>query len=188
MKPIAVPDAFAPDVAEAVACALEELAGPHVSSAYLFGSHAAGRAHRESDVDVGVLVSWKLDRGQRFEERVRLAGALPGKVGGRPVDVVVLNDAPRTSAAGSSSTAEASSASIRSPTTPIGGTCSSGQPIWSRSSGGRAGSSRKPWRKDLPGRARYRRAGQARPAPAVPGDRSPNRNRLKPARRSQAAA
>jgi len=94
MKPIAVPDGFAPDVAEAVACALEELAGPHVSSAYLFGSHAAGRAHRESDVDVGVLVSWKLDRGQRFEERVRLAGALPGKVGGRPVDGVVLNDAP----------------------------------------------------------------------------------------------
>ena len=96
MKGIAVPDALAPDVAEAVARALEELAGPHVSSAYLFGSHAAGRAHRESDVDVGVLVSWKLDRGQRFEERVRLAGALPGKVGGRPVDGVVLNDAPRT--------------------------------------------------------------------------------------------
>jgi predicted nucleotidyltransferase len=94
MKPIAVPNASALDVAGALARALEELAGPHVSSAYLFGSHAAGRAHRESDVDVGVLVSWMLDRAQRFEERVRLAGALPGRLGGRPVDVVVLNDAP----------------------------------------------------------------------------------------------
>jgi len=94
MRPVAIPDASARDVAEALARALEELAGPHVRSAYLFGSHAAGRAHRESDVDVGVLVSWKLDRGQRFEERVRLAGALPGRLGGRPVDVVVLNDAP----------------------------------------------------------------------------------------------
>jgi predicted nucleotidyltransferase len=94
MKPIAAPDASAPDVAGALARALTELAGQHVSSAYLFGSHAAGRAHRDSDVDVGVLLSWKLDRAQRFEERVRLAGALPGRLGGRPVDVVVLNDAP----------------------------------------------------------------------------------------------
>jgi predicted nucleotidyltransferase len=31
-----------------------------VVAAYLFGSHASGRAHRESDVDVGVL----LDRAQ----------------------------------------------------------------------------------------------------------------------------
>lgn len=94
MRPSAGPDASAPDAADAVARALGELAGPHVSSAYLFGSHVAGRVHRESDVDVGVLVSWKLKRVQRFEERVRLAGALPGKLGGRPVDVVVLNDAP----------------------------------------------------------------------------------------------
>jgi predicted nucleotidyltransferase len=28
---------------------------PGVVSTYLYGSHAAGRAHRESDVDVGVL-------------------------------------------------------------------------------------------------------------------------------------
>jgi predicted nucleotidyltransferase len=31
-----------------------------VVSAYLFGSHAAGRAHRESDVDVGVLLDWSV--------------------------------------------------------------------------------------------------------------------------------
>jgi predicted nucleotidyltransferase len=94
VKPTAVPEASLPDVEGALARALEELAGPHVSSAYLFGSHASERAHRESDVDVGILVSWKRDRGERFEERVRLAGALPGRLGGRLVDVVVLNDAP----------------------------------------------------------------------------------------------
>ena len=27
-------------------------------AAYLFGGHAAGRAHRESDVDVAVLLAW----------------------------------------------------------------------------------------------------------------------------------
>jgi predicted nucleotidyltransferase len=67
-----------------------------VVSAYLFGSHVEGRAHRESDVDVGVL----LDRAafatgrERFAERVRLSSWLPAAVGVRVVDVVVLNDAP----------------------------------------------------------------------------------------------
>jgi predicted nucleotidyltransferase len=64
--------------------------------AYLFGSHAAGRAHRESDVDVGVL----LDRAQcpdakaRFEKRVELTSALIGALHVNDVDVVILNDAP----------------------------------------------------------------------------------------------
>lgn len=39
---------------------LERYFGEHaeaaILSAYLFGSHAAGRAHRESDVDVAVLL------------------------------------------------------------------------------------------------------------------------------------
>ena len=47
-----------------------------VVSAYLFGSEAEGRAHRESDVDVGVLLD--SDRfpteKERFEVRLRLAG------------------------------------------------------------------------------------------------------------------
>jgi predicted nucleotidyltransferase len=66
-----------------------------IVSVYLFGSQAEGRAHRESDVDVGVL----LDRAvfpagrERFAERVRLAAAL-GSGPRHPVDVVVLNDAP----------------------------------------------------------------------------------------------
>jgi predicted nucleotidyltransferase len=66
-----------------------------VVSAYLFGSEAQGRAHRESDVDVGVL----LDRhvypreADRFEVRLRLTGHLEAAVG-REVDIVILNDAP----------------------------------------------------------------------------------------------
>jgi predicted nucleotidyltransferase len=65
-------------------------------SAYLFGSHAEHRAHRESDVDVGVL----LDRDAfpseeaRFNERVRLSAWLGAELRAHVVDVVVLNDAP----------------------------------------------------------------------------------------------
>ena len=73
-----------------------DLARPRgLISVYLFGSHAAARAHRESDVDVAVL----LDRQtlptarERFEERVRLAGIL-GSGPDHPADVVILNDVP----------------------------------------------------------------------------------------------
>jgi predicted nucleotidyltransferase len=67
-----------------------------VTSAYLFGSHAAGRAHRESDVDVGVLLSWERypNRDERFEARVRLGSELIHALRENEVDVVVLNDAP----------------------------------------------------------------------------------------------
>ena len=68
---------------------------PGVVAAYLFGSVAEHREHRESDVDLGVL----LDRATyatsraRFEVKLRLSSAL-GAALGRQVDVVVLNDAP----------------------------------------------------------------------------------------------
>ena len=67
-----------------------------IVSAYLFGSEAEGRSHRESDVDIGVL----LDRAvfatarERFDQRVILSSRLAGVLGGRSVDVVILNDAP----------------------------------------------------------------------------------------------
>lgn len=67
-----------------------------VVSAYLFGSHAEGRAHRESDVDIGVL----LDREKyptsrdRFDARIDLIGALGGVLERNDVDLVILNDAP----------------------------------------------------------------------------------------------
>lgn len=64
-------------------------------SAYLFGSVAEDRAHRDSDVDVAVLLSREHlpTARERFERRVRLTGRL-GAALRRSVDVVVLNDSP----------------------------------------------------------------------------------------------
>jgi predicted nucleotidyltransferase len=65
-------------------------------AAYLFGSHAAGRAHRESDVDVAVLLAWDVHptARERFEERVRLSGVLASALRTDRIDLVVLNDVP----------------------------------------------------------------------------------------------
>jgi len=74
----------------------EGLPHPGIASAYLFGSHAEGRAHRESDVDIGVLLQW--DRhptsSDRFDLRIRLGSDLISVTGCNEVDVVILNDAP----------------------------------------------------------------------------------------------
>lgn len=80
-------------IVESLAAAETEASG--VASAYLFGSLAEGRAHRESDVDLGVLLAWGAHptRARRFEAGIRLAGRLQAALG-RPVDLVVLNDAP----------------------------------------------------------------------------------------------
>ena len=69
---------------------------PGIVSAYLFGSQAESRAHRESDVDVGVLVDravYPTER-DRFELRLRLGASLEAALGGRRPDLVVLNDVP----------------------------------------------------------------------------------------------
>ena len=67
-----------------------------VISVYLFGSHAAGRAHRQSDVDIGVLLgrSTHPTARDRFEERVQLTSDLIAALHVNAIDVVVLNDAP----------------------------------------------------------------------------------------------
>jgi predicted nucleotidyltransferase len=67
-----------------------------VVSVYLFGSHAGGQAHRESDVDVAALLDWKAypTARARFEERLRLSGLLQAELQMREVDVVALNDVP----------------------------------------------------------------------------------------------
>ena len=64
-------------------------------SAYVFGSVAEGRAHRESDVDVGVLLDREIypRAVERFEEKLLLIGHLRAALR-RDVDVVILNDAP----------------------------------------------------------------------------------------------
>lgn len=67
-----------------------------VAAVYLFGSHAAGRAHRESDVDLGVLLRWDAqpERDDRFAVKLRLIGELGSVVAPAAADVVILNDAP----------------------------------------------------------------------------------------------
>ncbi|MGQ0766632.1 MAG: type VII toxin-antitoxin system MntA family adenylyltransferase antitoxin [Gemmatimonadota bacterium] len=76
--------------------ALRTDAPPGVVAVYLFGSFAEGRAHRESDVDIGVV----LDRAAfpsveaRFEERIRLTTRCIEVLHRSLVDLVVLNDVP----------------------------------------------------------------------------------------------
>lgn len=67
-----------------------------VASVYLFGSHAEGRAHRESDVDIGILLQWERHptRGDRFDMRIQLGSELISVLHHNEVDVVILNDAP----------------------------------------------------------------------------------------------
>jgi len=84
------------EVADRIALALHGPEGVSVVSAYLFGSHAEGRAHRESDIDVGVLFDRRAlpSTRDRFEAALRLSAHLQAALGTRRVDLVVLNDAP----------------------------------------------------------------------------------------------
>jgi len=85
-----------PTPEHAIRDVLARLAFPGLVSAYLFGSHAGGAAHRESDVDVGVVLDYGVHatRTSRFDARVRLASELIGALRVNAVDLVVLNDAP----------------------------------------------------------------------------------------------
>jgi len=84
------------DVAATLAAHLVARPPVGVASVYLFGSQATGRAHRESDVDVGVLLRWDVypTPRERFEARLRLIADLSTALGRNDADVVVLNDAP----------------------------------------------------------------------------------------------
>jgi predicted nucleotidyltransferase len=86
------PESLAPRVA----ALLEAHADHGLVAVYLFGSHAEGRAHRESDLDLGVLLrhaDYPTAR-ERFEGGLRLHALLSPAGDGRPLDLVVLNDAP----------------------------------------------------------------------------------------------
>ncbi len=71
-------------------------APPGVVAGYLFGSHAAGRAHRESDVDVAVLLDDQVyaTAAERSKARVRICAWLIGALTENDVDLLILNDAP----------------------------------------------------------------------------------------------
>lgn len=67
-----------------------------ILAAYLFGSTARGTRHRESDVDIGVLLDRSVcpGRKERSALRARLAAELVAALGTNEVDLVVLNDVP----------------------------------------------------------------------------------------------
>ncbi|MFL6199448.1 MAG: type VII toxin-antitoxin system MntA family adenylyltransferase antitoxin [Thermoanaerobaculia bacterium] len=74
----------------------EATPGLGASAVYLFGSHAEGRAHQESDVDLAVLLDWKQypTSGERFDARVRLGSEMISVLNTNDVDLVILNDLP----------------------------------------------------------------------------------------------
>ena len=62
--------------------------------AYLFGSHARGRAWAHSDVDVAVLLDGCPDNDRCFDMRLEVIGGLMGLLHSNDVDVLILNQAP----------------------------------------------------------------------------------------------
>lgn len=69
--------------------------GPEgIASVYLFGSAGRARRHRESDIDVGVLVDRAVfpAAADRARLRVDLTSALIGVLHENQVDLVILND------------------------------------------------------------------------------------------------
>jgi hypothetical protein len=84
------------DVAERLERLFREAPVEGVVAAWLFGSHAEGRAHRESDVDVGVLLRRDAypTAAARFEARLALIARLGAALGTNAVDLVLLDDAP----------------------------------------------------------------------------------------------
>ena len=98
------------ETANALERAFRTAAAPGLLSAYLFGSHAEGRSHRESDLDVGVLLSHD------------------------------VHPTARLCWGGGSSTRDGGcSAHSPRPTTPSSGTSSSAPPTWLRSSAAPSG-------------------------------------------------
>lgn len=67
---------------------------PEVQAAYIFGSVATGRARRDSDIDVGVLVSDKVMRRDPFQYRLELMTDLMNILKRDDVDLILLNEAP----------------------------------------------------------------------------------------------
>ena len=85
------------ETGRAIASALSRVLAeqPGIASAYLFGSVAEDRAHRESDADLGVLLAYEAypRAADRFDARLLLISRLTAAVKCE-VDVVILNDAP----------------------------------------------------------------------------------------------
>ena len=74
--------------------ALHQEVGEGAALLYLHGSTARGEIHRDSDLDLAVLLDWKAfpTRLARSEARVGLLSAFMAATGRNDVDLVVLND------------------------------------------------------------------------------------------------
>ncbi len=82
-------------IARLRAAAAEVLADQPVEFAYLFGSHARGQAHKDSDVDVAVHFREEVPRDRYLELSTRLSGLLAHESQVGPINgIVVLNEAP----------------------------------------------------------------------------------------------
>ncbi len=66
---------------------------PEIVAAYLFGSVAAGKAHKFSDVDVALLLAEQADRDTAWEIRLEAMGEAETAFG-RRADVGILNTSP----------------------------------------------------------------------------------------------
>lgn len=64
-----------------------------VSAAWLFGSVAAGKSRKDSDIDIAVLFVPGLSKHERFDLRLCLAGEMT-RLAGRDVDVVDMQSVP----------------------------------------------------------------------------------------------
>ena len=65
-----------------------------VLAAYIYGSVASGRARPDSDVDIAVLVSDKVMRGDSWKYRLELISSLMDALKRDDVDLILLNEAP----------------------------------------------------------------------------------------------
>jgi len=79
-------------LAAAIAGAAESL--PEIQAAFLFGSHASGRVHPESDIDVAVLLEADSPGGEPRSRFRRVFEALTTHIAADRLDIVILNDAP----------------------------------------------------------------------------------------------
>ena len=70
------------------------LAGTPALFAFIFGSHATGRANDASDIDVAVYLDANTDAGGRLLVSLDLAGRLADASGLPRIEVVVMNDLP----------------------------------------------------------------------------------------------
>lgn len=83
------------DLAGALRRAAPEALDPHpVRFAYLFGSHAAGTARPDSDVDIALLLTEDVPRDEADRIAFRCADTLSAATQVPGVEVAVLNGAP----------------------------------------------------------------------------------------------